>query len=99
MATTSFDDYVASLAQLTAIVDPTLDTPESQEIRDAGDAIDAMQSIDATTLVDLIRENPNWVRALGLAVGACPMRSSRTPCGNTWALLAGSRWLGTSLPS
>ena len=67
--TLSFDDYLGNLTQLTEIVDPTLDTPESQEIRDAGDAIDSLTIVDKQNLAELLQGNPHWFRAFGLAVG------------------------------
>lgn len=45
-------------------VDPTLET-----IREGGQRLEVLPAVDCDTLTVLVRENPEWIRVLGLAVG------------------------------
>ena len=64
-----FEDYLASLGRLTAIVDPTASTPEAENIRDAVEDLVTITDIDVDSLSTWIAEHHNWVPVLGLAVG------------------------------
>jgi hypothetical protein len=91
----SFDQYVASLGRLSIHVDPTAGTPESAAIMEAADSLTALPSIDGPTLVAWIQEHPDWVPALGLAVGMSQeglKNTLRHSFGSTgWVTLARTR--------
>lgn len=65
----TFDEYVASLSQLSNPFDPTVPTAESEEIRDIAHKIADLTSVDKESLAELIRQTPDSVPVLGLAVG------------------------------
>ena len=64
-----FDDYVASLGRLTAIVDPTASTPEAEAITEAVASLEQLPDVDASSLAWWARHNAQSVHVLGLAVG------------------------------
>lgn len=68
-APASFDAYVASLSQLDKPFDPTIPTAESEEIRAVASRLADLASIDRQVLAAFIREQPDAVPVLGLAVG------------------------------
>ena len=45
-----FERYVASLGRLTAIIDPTASTPAADDIREAVDGLEALDSISTDTV-------------------------------------------------
>lgn len=65
----SFEQYLSSLGTLTAHVDPTQATPESEDIRDAERSLRGLASIDQLSLADWIGAHPHWTPVLGLVVG------------------------------
>ena len=65
----TFDEYVASLSQLSLPFDPTIPTAESEEIRVIALKIGALGVVDAESLAELIQQTPDSVPVLGLAVG------------------------------
>lgn len=65
----TFEEYVASLSQLSNPFDPTLPTAESEEIRDVAHQIAALVAVDIESLAELIRQTPDAVPVLGLVVG------------------------------
>jgi len=64
-----FEDYLASLGRLTAIVDPTASTPEAEHIREAVESLADLGKIDAASLVAWTEQNARSVHVLGLVVG------------------------------
>ena len=68
-ANISFDDYQRQLVRLTPAADPTLETEDSDLLRDAALAFAALPSVNRERLASLITDNPGWVPALGLVVG------------------------------
>jgi hypothetical protein len=69
MTIPTFDEYIASLTNLAVPTDPTVVTPEGAVIGAAADALAALGQITRTSLAELIREHPEYVPALGYAVG------------------------------
>lgn len=65
----SFEDYLESLKQLRAHLDPTVETEETVRILEAARAISAIQPLNRETLAALVQERPDWVPILGLVVG------------------------------
>lgn len=65
----SFDEYIASLGQLTAWADPTIETPESTDIKAAAASLAALNEVTLGSLAAWAAENPKWTRILGLTVG------------------------------
>jgi hypothetical protein len=65
----TFDDYVASLSQLSNPSDPTIPTAESEQVRVVAAALAALGVVDRTSLANLIKDQPEAVPVLGLAVG------------------------------
>jgi hypothetical protein len=68
-APASFDAYVASLSQLDKPFDPTVPTAESEEIRAVASHLTNLERIDREILATVIRDEPDAVPVLGLAVG------------------------------
>lgn len=64
-----FDEYVASLSQLSVATDPTLPTAQSEEIREIAVGLGGMGEVTAATLVQFIEAQPEAVPVLGLTVG------------------------------
>ena len=65
-----FDQYLGTLARLTPHVDPTVSTPEAEDIRDAAVALTHLpENFDVEDLAAWIKENPRWVPVLGLTAG------------------------------
>lgn len=65
----SFDDYVSSLSQLTPHVDPTSPTDEAAELAAAAEGLAALPEVSRLELTFWVHDHPEWVPALGLAVG------------------------------
>lgn len=64
-----FKQYLATLGRLTAHIDPTVTTPEAQEIKDAANALAALPTVDVAHLAAWAKANPFRVPVLGLVVG------------------------------
>jgi hypothetical protein len=63
----SFETFLASLGRIgegVAIADDTMDT-----ISEGGARLEDLPSVDRDSLTALVKENPEWIRVLGLAVG------------------------------
>lgn len=69
MTIPSYDEYVESLSQLSNPFDPTVPTAESEEIRASAAALALLPVVDRESLSTFIREDPDSVPVLGLAVG------------------------------
>lgn len=65
----TFEEYVASLGQLTVWTDPTIETPESTDIKNAAASLNILDEINVETLAAWAYDHPKWVRILGLAAG------------------------------
>jgi hypothetical protein len=65
----TFDDYVASLSQLSNPFDPTVPTAESEEIRTIAVGLAGLETVDRASLAAFIQTKPDAVPVLGLAVG------------------------------
>lgn len=62
-----FDRVKSSLGRIgevATVADPTLET-----ILEGGERLEALPAVDCNSLTGLVRENPEWIRVLGLAVG------------------------------
>ncbi len=68
MTPRSFDEFVETLAPLTS---PEAAVPAERgiAIRESVAAIDAMPTVDRSTLASLVVEHPEWVPVLGLVIG------------------------------
>src|SRR5258708_23008749 len=69
MTLPSLDEYIASLTNLAAATDPTVLTAEGAVIGAAANALAGLTAITRASLAELIREHPEYVAALGYAVG------------------------------
>lgn len=69
MTIPSFEEYLNSLSDLATVNDPTLLTAEGAALKVAADAITGLPDLSGPTLAALIRTHPEFVPALGLAVG------------------------------
>ncbi|MEO7196649.1 MAG: hypothetical protein ABIZ05_17825 [Pseudonocardiaceae bacterium] len=65
----SFTEYVASLGRLTPYVDPTLATPETEQIRAAAASLADLAEVTRASLAAWALARPGDVPVLGLAVG------------------------------
>lgn len=65
----TFAEYVASLSRLTPHVDPTIETPETEQIRAAADSLSELAEISRESLAAWAQSRPNDVPVLGLAIG------------------------------
>lgn len=65
----TFDEYVDSLSRLTAHVDPTALTAEGASVKEAASSLTAIPNVTVEALTAWARAHPEWVPALGLAVG------------------------------
>lgn len=65
----TFDDYLETLGRLTAHVDPTAVTPESEEIRAATRQLQDLLDIESESVADWAAAHPHAVPVLGLTVG------------------------------
>jgi hypothetical protein len=65
----TFDEYVGSLAQLTVIADPTVETKDAAVLRAAAASLTMLDEVTADTLEAWIGDHPDWAPALGLTVG------------------------------
>ena len=65
----TFEEYVNSLGRLTPHVDPTLTTPETEQVRAAAESLADLAEITAESLSAWALARPNDVPVLGLAVG------------------------------
>lgn len=64
-----FSDYLDSLGQLAARIDPTASTPAVEEIREAVLTLEALSRIDETSVLGWAQDHPMQVYVLGLVVG------------------------------
>lgn len=91
----SFDEYLGSLGRLSQHVDPSAPSAAGSLLRDAADSLAALDWIDRDILVAWVRAHPQWVPALGLAVGLSQekLRNSLRHEFDTqsWAVLAKAR--------
>lgn len=65
----SFAEYVASLGRLTPHVDPTLETPETGQIRAAAESLAGLDEISLASLAAWAFTRASDIPVLGLAVG------------------------------
>lgn len=65
----TFDEYVASLGQMTPHVDPLAASPATASLKSAAASLAALPVVDRPALTAWITASPEWVPALGLAVG------------------------------
>jgi hypothetical protein len=65
----AFEDYVGSLAPLTTHVDPIVPTEASADLHNAALSLADLPELSASSLAHWVHTNPNWVPALGLAMG------------------------------
>lgn len=65
----TFEEYVALLSQLTSPFDPTLPTPESEEIRAVARGLRELPAVNREALAVFVVARPSSVPVLGLAVG------------------------------
>ncbi len=66
---TTFDDYLNTLGRLTSHVDPTASTPEAERLVRATESLGELLDLDIAGLSAWVRDHPNDVPVLGLAVG------------------------------
>lgn len=69
MTIPSFEEYLDSLSNLATVNDPTVLSAEGAALKAAADAIKALPDATAPNLAVLIQQHPEYVPALGLAVG------------------------------
>lgn len=69
MPAVPFQDYVASLGRLTAVIDPTASTPEADDITSAVDSLEAVDSIDVDRVAAWAIAHPEQTYVLALVVG------------------------------
>lgn len=74
----TFDEYLASLGQLTAHTDPTVATTETARIKAAAASLAALEEISVVTLTAWTADNPGSANVLGLAVGLSQERLKTT---------------------
>ena len=67
MSPDAFDRIKASLGRIVEGV--TTADPTRETILEGGQRLEALPTVDLETLARLVRENPEWIRVLGLAVG------------------------------
>jgi hypothetical protein len=67
MSPDAFDRIKASLGRI--VEGATTEDPTRETIIEGGQRLEALPTIDLDTLAQLVRENPEWIRVLGLAVG------------------------------
>jgi cobalamin biosynthesis Mg chelatase CobN len=65
----TFDDYLRSIAPLTAVAIQPDAVEEHAVIREAADALVALDASERSVLAELVRTHPRWVPILGLVVG------------------------------
>lgn len=69
MLATSFEDYVASLGRLTAVIDPTASTPAADDIKEAVSSLALLDSVDLDSLTAWAAAHPQHTYVLALVVG------------------------------
>lgn len=69
MPAVPFEEYVASLGRLTAIIDPTASTPDADDIKGAVATLEALDGIDLDSLTAWTLAHPDQTYVLALAVG------------------------------
>ena len=69
MTLPTYDEYVASLSQLSTAFDPTLATAEGEAIRGIAVALGSLTVVDRASLAAFVQGEPASVPVLGLAVG------------------------------
>ena len=65
----SFEDYLATLRPLSEHADPTAITAEGETIKRAAESLEDLDELTVDSLAEWVSENPDWVPALGLAIG------------------------------
>lgn len=65
----SFEDYLASLRPLSEHADPTVVTKDGEKIKKAAESLEGLDELTVSSLAQWVSEHPDWVPALGLAVG------------------------------
>lgn len=65
----TFDEYLATLGQLTAHIDPTSSTSDAEDIRAATRSLAGLSSVNESTLAAWVFTYPTRVPVLGLVVG------------------------------
>ena len=69
MTRPTFDEYLLSLGQLTPHVDPAAPSAAASDIRAAADSLANLTLVNREELTKWVAMHPQWVPALGLAVG------------------------------
>lgn len=69
MTIPSFEEYLDSLTNLATANDPSVLSAQAAALKVAADAIKALPEVTASNLAALIQAHPEYVPALGLAVG------------------------------
>lgn len=64
-----FEEYVASLGRLTAVIDPTASTPEASDIQDAVASLKALSSVNLDSLTAWSLSHPEQTYVFALVVG------------------------------
>lgn len=65
----AYEEYRDSLNRISSYVDPTVDTPNSLEIRVAANALALLPEINFQTLTEWVESHPQDIPVLGLVVG------------------------------
>lgn len=69
MSITSFEEYVSSLSRLSVHIDPTVVTPQMEEIKGAALGLRELDTVSVETLADWVRQHQSAAFVLALAVG------------------------------
>lgn len=69
MTLPTYDEYVASLSQLSTAFDPTVTTAEGEAIQGVAVALGSLPVVDRASLAAFVQGDPSSVPVLGLAVG------------------------------
>jgi hypothetical protein len=90
-----FDDYIASLRPLGEHADPTAITDDGEKIKRAAESLEDLDELTIESLAEWVAEHPDWVPALGLAVGLTQerLKNNLVDTFNTagWVTLARTR--------
>lgn len=69
MPAAPFEDYVATLGRLTAVIDPTASTPEADDITQAVATLEALADVDLDSVTAWAMAHPEQTYVLALVVG------------------------------
>lgn len=69
MPAVPFEEYVASLGRLTAVIDPTASTPAADDIKDAVSSLESLDGIDLESITAWTVGHPSQSYVLALVVG------------------------------